>query len=83
MDICKWPLGNNESLQFVICVKNTKWNAVAGLYIFAYATDQTHWQAVYVGQTDDFSSRIPSHEQWVPKLWPAIKSTIMLDAHTD
>ena len=42
---------------------NTEWNAVAGLYIFAYA-DSKSWYALYVGQTTDFSDRIPGHELW-------------------
>ena len=64
MSICKWPLGNGEALDLTIYDTNITWNRVAGLYIFAYRTDQTNWHALYVGQTDDFSSRIPSHERW-------------------
>ena len=64
MDKCTWPIGNNESLDFAIYSLSDQWNKVAGLYIFAHRTDQTHWQSLYVGQTDDFSSRIPNHEQW-------------------
>ena len=61
---CNWPLGNGEVLECTIYDSSATWNRVAGLYIFAYHTDQTHWRALYVGQTDDFSSRIPSHDRW-------------------
>lgn len=64
MNTCTWPLGNDQTLNFTICKFNDNWNKVAGLYIFAKKTDATHWSALYVGQTDDFSSRIPSHEKW-------------------
>jgi hypothetical protein len=65
MSICSWPLGNGQSLDCTIYEPNsTTWNKIAGLYVFAYASDETHWRALYVGQTDDFSSRIPSHEKW-------------------
>lgn len=63
MSTCTWPLGNGQTLDFVVYGSNVKWNKVAGLYIFAY-DDGHYWQALYVGQTDDFSSRIPSHEKW-------------------
>jgi len=60
---CNWPLGNGQSLEFEILSKNEGWNAVAGLYIFAYQLQNGNWAAVYVGQTDDFSLRMPNHER--------------------
>jgi len=63
MNTCVWPLGNGQTLNFAVYGSNVTWNKVAGLYIFAYYDGQ-YWQALYVGQTDDFSSRIPSHEKW-------------------
>jgi hypothetical protein len=64
MDTVTWPLGNGQSLEFTSYhPKTTAWNAVAGLYIFAYFDGQ-YWRALYVGQTNDFSNRIPSHERW-------------------
>jgi excinuclease UvrABC nuclease subunit len=63
MNTVSWPLGNNQTLEFTSYdTKTTTWNAVAGLYIFAYFDGQ-YWRALYVGQTNDFSSRIPSHER--------------------
>jgi len=64
MSTCNWPLGNGETLEFTVYEPNATWNSVAGLYIFAYRTDATHCRALYVGQTEDFSSRIPSHDRW-------------------
>ncbi len=61
MSTCKWPLGNEETLEFTVYNFNTTWNKVAGLYIFAY-WDGRYWHALYVGETDDFSSRLPNHE---------------------
>jgi hypothetical protein len=43
---------------------NTNWNRTVGLYIFAQSTDATRWRAINIGQTDDFSSRMPDHERW-------------------
>jgi hypothetical protein len=66
MSTCTWPLNNNETLEFTIYdPTSTTWNKVAGLYIFTYRTDDTHWTALYVGKADDFSERIPSHERWL------------------
>lgn len=64
MDRCKWPLGSGETLEFGIYNHEGDWNKVSGLYIFAHMTDAIHWRAIYVGQAEDFSSRIPNHEKW-------------------
>lgn len=62
---CSWPLGNGQVLDCVIYDPHgTTWNRVAGLYIFTYRLNATQWHALYVGQTDDFSSRLLSHERW-------------------
>ena len=64
MSTCTWPIGNGESLSCTIYDPSTTWNKVAGIYIFAYRSGPTNWIALYVGQTDDFSSRMPSHDRW-------------------
>lgn len=65
MNTCKWPLGNGETLEFTIYdPKSATWNKTAGLYIFASPEGNNYWHALYVGQTEDFSSRIPNHEHW-------------------
>lgn len=62
MSTVSWPVGNDQTLDFTSYNLNATWNNVAGLYIFAY-DDGKHWRALYVGQTNDFSSRIPNHER--------------------
>lgn len=62
MSVCNWPLGNGQQLEFKIYSSNSNWNTTAGLYIFAYQNG-SNWRAVYVGQTDDFNSRLPNHER--------------------
>jgi len=62
MTTCKWPLGNGEFLEFTIYGPNTSWHEVAGIYIFACMGEDDLWCALYVGQTDSFSARIPTHE---------------------
>lgn len=62
MSTCKWPLGNGQTLEFTVYDSNTRWNKVGGLYIFAY-NDKQYWRALYVGQADDFSTRMPNHDR--------------------
>lgn len=65
MSQCSWPLGNGESLTFTIYEPSSvTWNAVAGLYIFARPLPNNRWDALYIGKTEDFSSRLPNHEVW-------------------
>jgi hypothetical protein len=57
---CNW-----SDLEFTVYDINATWYSVAGLYIFAKRTTPPgYWRALYIGQTDDFSSRIPYHERW-------------------
>jgi len=63
MEKCKWPLGNGKTLEFTIHQRNVLWKAVGGLYIFSYPAANERWVALYIGQTNDFSSRLPSHER--------------------
>ena len=47
---------------------DTKWNEVGGVYIFAGISEHSPtgstWKAYYIGETQDFSERLPGHEQW-------------------
>ena len=61
MSTCNWPLGNGQQLEFTVYGANTNWNNNSGLYIFAYLIGN-RWRAVYVGQTDNFNSRLPNHD---------------------
>lgn len=44
------------------------WSEVGGLYVFAQRVRDHRgtcsWQALYVGQTGSFDSRLPNHENW-------------------
>ena len=44
------------------------WNEVGGLYVFAGLEKdnqgQPGWLALYLGETRDFSNRLPTHERW-------------------
>lgn len=55
-------MGNGQTLQFDVYDRNTGWNDLPGLYIFSYAT-ANGWYAVYVGQLESFSARMPNHER--------------------
>ena len=59
---CNWPLGNGQTLEFLVFTWNTDWNAVAGLYIFSYQQGD-YWNALYVGQAESFQTRLPNHER--------------------
>jgi len=61
MTTCRWQLENGQALEFTIFDFDSHWNQDPGLYIFAYHDGQ-FWRALYVGETSDFSSRLPSHE---------------------
>lgn len=69
MNPCVWPLGNGQTFNFeVYDPKAVTWNKVSGLYIFTYIAAVkdgiNYWEPLYIGQTNDFSSRIPSHERF-------------------
>lgn len=60
---CNWTIGDNQTLSFNIHGENKDWLPKAGLYIFTYQDTGGIWRPLYVGQTDDFSARLPSHER--------------------
>ncbi|MHB9022581.1 MAG: GIY-YIG nuclease family protein [Armatimonadota bacterium] len=49
---------------FTVYSQGGQWNSVAGIYIFAGLNPQGRWVPLYIGKTDSFQNRIPSHEQW-------------------
>ena len=63
MSKCAWPLGNGQTISFNVYDSNENWSKVGGLYIFAYLAKDGIWRPLYIGQTDDFSARLPSHER--------------------
>jgi len=60
---CSWSLGNGERLKFTVYSLDARWKSVAGLYIFSFQTKNGFWYPLYVGQTDDFSIRLPTLEK--------------------
>jgi hypothetical protein len=42
----------------------TQWHPLAGNYAFAYQDVDGKWVIVYIGETEDFSKRLPTHERW-------------------
>lgn len=84
MKTYKWPLENGEACNFYVYEYDTTWNEEAGLYIFAYQTQQS-WTALYVGQTDNFSNRLPNHERWeeAVQLGATHVHTVVVSLQTD
>lgn len=60
MSSCNWPIGPTQSLSFEVYTQNQNWNSLPGLYIFARPSG-AKWSAIYVGQADNFATRLPSH----------------------
>lgn len=53
------------SWDFTVYAQGGAWNDVPGVYIFAGVPEYADsFVAFYIGQTDDFSDRIPDHERW-------------------
>ena len=54
--------------EFEVCDPAGNWNEVPGLYVFAGVESgpqgTRRWRALYVGQTQDFSDRLPNHGDW-------------------
>ncbi|MBN2464883.1 hypothetical protein JXD38_04585 [candidate division WOR-3 bacterium] len=64
MATCSWPIGPDQALTFTIYDYDaTEWKTVGGLYIFARPAGDG-WDVLYVGRTENFRTRIPSHERW-------------------
>ena len=60
----RWPIGQGQHLAFdVFDPLSTQWNRSGGLYVFAKRGAQG-WNALYTGETSDFSARLPRHEKW-------------------
>ncbi len=57
-----WKGQSGSTYQYTVYGINSSWNKRPGNYIFAKVDGQV-WRAVYVGQCDDFSNRLPNHEK--------------------
>lgn len=61
--ISEWPSGVGQLLKFeVYDIDNTDWSKDGGIYIFCHE-EYYGWNALYIGQTEDFSSRLPDHDR--------------------
>ncbi len=64
MATCDWPIGAGQTLTFTVFDYDaTEWKTVGGLYIFARVAGDG-WDPLYVGKTENFRARMPSHERW-------------------
>ena len=57
-----------DTLFTVYLPDDADWPAESGVYVFAglvpAAGDELQWHALYVGETQDLSDRLPAHERW-------------------
>ena len=58
MPTCKWL-----DLDFQIYPHDANLSEAAGLYVFA-RQDPEGWIALYIGETESFHTRLPTHERW-------------------
>jgi hypothetical protein len=60
------PTGDN--INFKICDFTSEWNEVGGIYMFCRRVVLLNgciiWMPVYIGKTNNFKIRLPSHEKW-------------------
>ena len=59
MDTANW-----SGYEFVVCNQEGPWADLGGVYIFCGVSSDSHWVPIYVGETGNFRTRIPSHERW-------------------
>ena len=60
----RWAISPTKELEFCVYdVRDSNWNKVKGLYIFAKVTNN-RWSPLYIGKTEDFSQRMPNHERF-------------------
>ncbi len=62
-NIATWNTSDGTTHEFTVYAFNSNWNAVGGVYIFSYFDGQ-YWRPLYIGETDNFSRRLPTHERW-------------------
>lgn len=52
--------------EFGVYSPDTTWNEVSGVYVFCGVSAQNQWVPLYIGQAENFRSRLSAHEQWGP-----------------
>jgi hypothetical protein len=60
---CTWTGASGTKYAYEIYGMNTTWNDVPGSYIFAKETSPHKWEAVYIGQSENFKDRLPNHNE--------------------
>ncbi len=54
--------------EFTVYQPDDNWREVGGLYIFAGLVSDEQgkslWRPFYIGQTQNFAERLPTHEDW-------------------
>lgn len=58
-----WKSQDGTVLAFEPLLQNVDWSDASGLYLFGCVKNST-WKIFYVGQTNNFSNRIPNHDRW-------------------
>ena len=58
-----WPGQSGGVYSYEIYPIGAIWNNVPGNYIFARQVAPGRWEALYIGQTESFSRRLPYHEK--------------------
>lgn len=49
---------------FEVYPRDTRWNSVPAVYIFATVGEDGKWVPLYVGETGDLRTRLATHEKW-------------------
>jgi hypothetical protein len=63
MATCTWTGTSGKQYQYEVYPIDTNWNDVPGNYIFAKVNSSRRWTAIYIGETESFSDRLPNHNQ--------------------
>ncbi|MDR3405559.1 MAG: GIY-YIG nuclease family protein [Chthoniobacter sp.] len=49
---------------FYVCHIDSNWSQHGGVYIFTALDNKGQWWPFYIGQSEQFSNRLPNHERW-------------------
>jgi len=64
MAAASWTSKTGQKFDFQAHPITANWNDAAGIYMFASQDSSGNWTVYYVGQTDSFKNRLPTHERW-------------------
>ena len=63
MDKVTWTGHSGRKFDFELYTIDTVFNAVPACYIFARESAPRSWQAIYIGETSDLSTRFLTHHK--------------------